>query len=228
MKKFTQAVAVLFTFFLASVSCSNEKKEIAGPAVNEKVTVQEIKAAKKDDAFLANFLKSESFQILESNVTDLNIEDVQTVSFSKSSLKGLIIRIKDENGFKREIMSVYNTENERFATLLRESNVKSKNGVYNGEINWYSADKSKLNEMTITNNKISKYQLYTSGRFDIRNARFASVNSCTWQCTNADFNCEYDQAKSTCESDWQCDFACSFNPCAIAYLASAIIACTVC
>lgn len=38
------------------------------------------------------------------------------------------------------------------------------------------------------------------------------------KCTRSQFNAAYNKAKSACEADWQCDLACSFNPCAIIYL----------
>jgi hypothetical protein len=44
-------------------------------------------------------------------------------------------------------------------------------------------------------------------------------------CTRAQFNAAYQQAKFNCESDFVCDLACSFNPCAISYIASAMIHC---
>jgi len=135
---------------------------------------------------------------------------------------------------ERELMIAFKTEDTKLVTaFIREKSIKNSkvnnNQVYNGQINWLRADYSPLNEMTVTNSKITNFKMYTSSvRFSLKNARFASIQSSSWQCTSADFNCEYQAAKDTCEREWDCDFACSFNPCAIAYVAVAIIACTVC
>ena len=53
------------------------------------------------------------------------------------------------------------------------------------------------------------------------------INSNTkgWNCTDEEFGEFYFAAKEACESDWMCDVACAFNPCTIAYLASAVIEC---
>jgi len=45
-------------------------------------------------------------------------------------------------------------------------------------------------------------------------------------CTKAQFDNFYKEAKKACEEDTFCDFACSFNPCAISYLAFAVGKCT--
>lgn len=177
-----------------------------------------------------NFLKSESYKILKTNVGDFKIVSIQTVSFNKESISGFIVKINDFNGYSRDIMSVFDVNDpEKFTTLLRENNIKNIDGKVNGDVIWYDASYEKLNEMTIINNKISHFELYTSGKpFSLKNARFASIQSCSWQCTKEDFNCEYQSAKNECESDWLCDFPCSLNPCAISYLAAAVSACTVC
>lgn len=44
-------------------------------------------------------------------------------------------------------------------------------------------------------------------------------------CTRAQFNAAYQRAKSECEGDFVCDVACSFNPCWVMYLTSAMIDC---
>lgn len=152
------------------------------------------------------------------------------MTFDKASIIGFIIKINDQKGFSRDLMTVYKTtDSDKFTTFLRESSVKNTNGKLNGEVVWYTATYDRLNEMSITDNKISNFKIFTSGEpFSLKNSRFASVQGCHWQCTSADFNCEYQSAKNACESDWQCDFACSFNSCSIAYMAAAVSACTVC
>ncbi len=47
-----------------------------------------------------------------------------------------------------------------------------------------------------------------------------------WKCTKAQFNAYYQEAKNTCSNDWLCDFACTFNPCAISYAAFAVGKCS--
>ena len=47
-----------------------------------------------------------------------------------------------------------------------------------------------------------------------------------WKCSKAQFNAYYQEAKNTCSDDWLCDFACTFNPCAISYAAFAVGKCS--
>ena len=47
-----------------------------------------------------------------------------------------------------------------------------------------------------------------------------------WTCTQKQFDAYYQQAKKECSDDTLCDFVCTFNPCAISYLAFAVIKCT--
>ena len=43
--------------------------------------------------------------------------------------------------------------------------------------------------------------------------------------TFKNFN-NYQEAKNKCSDDWLCDFACTFNPCAISYVAYAVGRCS--
>lgn len=228
MKKFLKTLLLGVTLIYVS-SCQKEFSDVALPeskAVAEKVSVREIKLVNHKFENFDKFLESESFRILKSNVTGLKINSVHAVSFSDKSILGFIIKIDNLGEYSRDLMTVYNVdEPEKFTTLLRESTVEN----MNGEVIWYTATYDRLNEMTITDSKISHFRIYTSDKpVSLKNARFSAVQGCSWHCTTQEFNREYQAAKDKCERDWECDFACSFNPCAIAYLAAATAACTTC
>jgi hypothetical protein len=61
-----------------------------------------------------------------------------------------------------------------------------------------------------------------------KNAKIEANLGCTWTCTKSEFNAAYQKAKKECEDDWLCDFACTFTPCAAAYLAEAVRQCHEC
>lgn len=224
------ATSVAFLLFILS-GCSKNEPEILSVDKSEKVSIKEIKQVDDKFANFESFLKSESFQILKTNIGDFKIESIQAVSFYDESISGFIIIINDAKGYKRDLMTVYEAaEPNKFTTLLRENNVDELNGKINGKVIWYDATYSKLNEMHVVANKISNFKVYTSDKsLSHKNARFASIKGgCKWHCNNDEFNREYQRAKDECESNWQCDFACSFNVCAISYLAVAIRRCVTC
>jgi hypothetical protein len=229
-------IIIVTCLFILNSSCSNQNNDLE-PTKSEqvkKINVANTTEVSIIDEDFLNFKKSESYEILKANVPNFIFTKIQNVTFDDESVKGLIISLPNEGEMERELMIAFKTEDTKLVTaFIREKSIKNSkvnnNQVYNGQINWLRADYSPLNEMTVTNSKITNFKMYTSGvRFSLKNARFASIQSCSWQCTSADFNCEYQAAKDTCEREWDCDFACSFNPCAIAYVAVAIIACTVC
>ncbi|NBB31959.1 hypothetical protein [Cellulophaga sp. BC115SP] len=231
MKRNYQLLFV-FSFICCSffTGCKGVEQPLDETSYIQKVSLKEITQIDRSNEAFQTFLQSETFSLLKESLGQININTVQSVTFDNPQLNGYIINITDQNDFKRDIMTVYKAESPNtFTSLIRESNIINNNGKYNGDVKWYNAAYEKINEMTIKDNRISHFQLYTSGnRFSIKGAKFASIKRCVWQCTSEDFNCEYQNAKNTCESDALCDFACSFNPCAVTYVAAAVIACTVC
>jgi hypothetical protein len=232
MKKLAKISILLTILSIVSISCNkNEFEDIpTSDSKIEKVSVKEIKLVNTQFKNFDNFLKSESYKIVKANITDLKIESVQAVSFNEKSIFGFIIKIDDSNGYSRDLMAIYNEdEPEEFTTMLRESSIKNIDEKINGDVIWRTATYDKLNEITITNNKVSHFKLYTPDKpFSSKNARFAATQSCKWTCTNAQFNAAYQKAKDDCEKDWYCDAMCTFNPCVIAYLAVATDQCYRC
>ncbi|MCC5648215.1 hypothetical protein LC607_36195 [Nostoc sp. CHAB 5824] len=217
-------------FFI--LGCSGERKELKPSEVQQskKITILETSNVSENDEVFVNFKNSESFQILKSNIPNLEFNKIQKIAFSDTSVRFLIIALPESGPYKRELVVAYKSSTPDLITsFIRESSVTGSeiDGKlsFNGDINFYNADYSRLNEVTLTNNKITKFKKFTSDlRFSLSNARPASSQACTWQCVGNDFNCEYQLAKATCESDWQCDIAGNWS----LYLVAAIIACTVC
>lgn len=100
------ATSVAFLLFILS-GCSKNEPEILSVDKSAKVSIKEIKQVDDKFANFESFLKSESFQILKTNIGDFKIESIQAVSFYDESISGFIIIINDAKGYKRDLMTVY-------------------------------------------------------------------------------------------------------------------------
>jgi len=112
----------------------------------------------------------------------------------------------------RELFAVYNLENNNSLILIRE--ISGFLDELSGKITFRSLD----NSFYISTKYVDGIRVKESNSFD------EDVNK-GWNCTEEEFNEYYQEAKKACQSDWLCDLACAFNPCTIAYLGAAIIAC---
>ena len=229
---------LIFGIMVQNLGCSNDinTPQPTGVIQKAKIDILEIKDVSQIDEDFINFTRSESFEILKKSTPNFEFTKIQSVRFNNVSVRGLIISLPNRENFERDIMVVFKTENSKSVTsFLREKIVKISildgKESYTGEVNWFRADNTILNEMKVKDNKITHFKLHTSSElFTLQNAKISVLpaGGCTWQCTAQDFNCEYQAAKKTCDEDFLCSLACSFNPCFVAYVAAAVLACTVC
>lgn len=90
------------------------------------------------------------------------------------------------------------------------------------------------NGREFANDYFDNQKIITDPMASIENNRSSSVltnnknikSFAAWKCSKAQFNSYYQEAKNTCSNDWLCDFACTFNPCAISYAAFAVGKCS--
>ncbi len=237
MKKINiSAITLLFLLGVTAFwACNNELSPTqadnppsAGVSSKDKIAVSTMVEISVDALVYKNFINSEVYEVMKSNIKDLTPVKIQSVSFFNSNLKGLVVSLRDINGLHRDLMIAYKADDyTKLMAFVRENNVETSivkgKQIYNGIVNWYSADYSPLNQMTIERGKITKFKLNTVSNFNN-----GKVSGCQWNCTAKEFNDNYQESKNECESDALCDFACSFNPCAVAYAAAAVEACVTC
>jgi len=145
-------------------------------------------------------------------------------------LKGYFIDIQTKyQGWDMEVYIVKNNEENVNMSLPQKHNGSFLNGKYSGE--YVLQDISTGIEIL--------HNTYVDGVRTIEVDNFTTwVNQTPTQCqvgnqdkryfghcTYGQFNAIYQKAKADCESDFMCDLACSFNPCRIVYIASAMHSC---
>lgn len=171
------------------------------------------------DTYFQIFKKSSKYESIKFVLGNFEIKNILLRKFTELNSVGLVISLNDIGLVKRDIMLAINLDNNEFLIpFIRLHNTGSSNSTNftarSGKIKWYSQDGFQLNEIAVEKNRIAKFTILKN-----ENAKL------TWTCTEEQFNYLYQSAKNECESDWQCDLACSFNPCAVAYVAYAVSKC---
>jgi len=159
-------IIIVTCLFILNSSCSNQNNDLE-PTKSEqvkKINVANTTEVSIIDEDFLNFKNSESYEILKANVPNLIFTKIQNVTFDDESVKGLIISLPNEGEMERELMIAFKTEDTKLVTaFIREKSIKNSkvnnNQVYNGQINWFRADYSPLNEMTVTNSKITNFKM---------------------------------------------------------------------
>lgn len=169
----------------------------------------QIKSSNEEFSDLTSFLGSLEMSDIESENTDLT--KVQFKDYPE--LTGVQISLFSDNSFtQRDLLSIYDSKSKTRFTLIREIEGFCNNET--GSITFRSPD--------------DKFILSTHYKDGINISEYNSMQKTAdkaMNCTYDEFGEFYFAAKEECESDWLCDLACSFNPCSIAYLASAVIEC---
>ena len=200
-------------------SSLNSEVQTANPVVDNS-----LRTIKQNSLEFKPILESQELQSILAGF-DTPIKQVQTDENGKD-ISSYIITMEADKGIQRDIfITTKKYDQELFIVpFIRLHNVTSlgTNSIYLGKVKWFAADGTKLNEMTIKDNKVSNFSIK-----DI-NSKTARAQECKWLCTYQQFNAAYMNAKNECEKDWLCDFACSFNPCAVSYTISAVRYCSSC
>ncbi len=226
MKKvFSYLWLLTLTFLLTH--CSEQQ---TATTIKPALVLSELKfsTVTESNEFFQKFLQSDAFKEVKLSLGNFQIEHLDLAQSPDSKIQGLVVKINPENGMERDIMvaAAHTTAGEEMVALVRHQNVQSRlvNGkqVYSGTVNWSDAMGGNLNAMSIDDNKITNFQIYSAS------AR-RQVQRCCWACTSEQFNATYKAIRDACEAEWDCSFACSFNPaCPIGFLSQAVYTCTDC
>jgi len=238
--KFASRSFVLALILGASYSCDTTPADVpVSDTALEQPTGVDVSFVQTDygititetNQYYQTYLKSEAFKYTKEFLGDFKVLNIQLADFPNLKSKGLAIKINPKNGLTREIMVVIapSTTGIKVVGMLREQNIKGivvkGKAVPDGTVSWYSLAGGRLNSIHFNAGKIDKFSIFKVNSSSRTNV---APPPCCWACTEEQFNANYQAAKSSCEGDWQCDVSCSFNPCALSYLASAVIACTEC
>lgn len=145
------------------------------------------------------------------------------------TLVGIHIKFDPLLSVTKDIFSVTERVSNNHLVVMREKIGFEKKGLNTGRIIFKSIEGAELSNDSIKNTFIIKSSLHTSlGYVNQQNNQigFSIKSNKVWNCTETQFAAFYEEAKKTCANDWLCDFACTFNPCAISYIAYAVIKCS--
>ena len=166
------------------------------------------------------------------NITNSEIDKakVYRVTFKGlESLVGLHIELASKGDTSKDLFFVIDLVTKTHLTLRRDK--VGFIGDNNGLIVFRTNTGRIMHENYFENNKIVKNNLIDIRKTPKSNiksfvASLDGIGAIKWSCTQTHFDNYYKEAKKRCEDDTLCDVVCSFNPCAIAYLAYAVGACT--
>ncbi len=238
MKKIMKSRVTKMTFILItflSISCQKEisiKEELLDSRQLKSIhsVVPEIGSytpITKRDELVGLFLMSES--ILETQIDFSQVKLFKVKFKGYRTLVGLQIKYIDIQYEEKDIFFVMDTSSGTHFSVIRE-----KIGFDNGNNNPGIVKFSSLSGRLITNDSFMGESSVLIPRMKINyglnitnpNSMLSIKSNRAWLCTEEQFNAFYQEAKKKCSDDWLCDFACTFNPCAISYVAYAVIKCT--
>lgn len=163
-------------------------------------------------------------------LSSLSPEALKVVFDDYPFLKGYVIKFGQKvNGYDVSILITHNTQTGEDLSLIRKTKgTVDENNKLTGEYVLAEMNGTEILHNTyvagVRTNEINNLDNWVENPSVWPCARPAN-DSYFGHCTRAQFNAAYQHAKSECEADWQCDFLCSFHPCAVSYLASAMIDC---
>lgn len=223
----------IFTIVLLS-SCNKEESTKVPPLINfyeNKILnstiskVPKIKSMKSIDqqndivkSLMLNYPKIINFNSSENNnYTKIEFEN-------KPNLLGLHISIQKKNNQSSDLFYVIDTsKNITFGVIRNILNIEDDDSITN-QISFLDFDGNKITNNYIKNGSFTK--MSSNLDYNLNKNLTKSNGSFKWNCTNAQFNAIYQEAKNRCESNWICDLGCSFSICSISYVAYAIDQCT--
>ena len=181
----------------------------------------------KEHNLVKSFLSSES---IPDSLIDFTKTILYAVKFKGyKNLIGLQIKFINVGLDEKDVFFVIDTLSQTHLSLVREKSGFKKGNNYPETVKF-----SSLNGRLVTNDNFNGEALVSSPKTDFNNGlHFTDPNTILsiksnrgWLCTEEQFNAFYQEAKKKCSDDWLCDFACTFNPCAISYIAYAVVKCT--
>ncbi|MSQ38484.1 MAG: hypothetical protein EXR19_02825 [Chitinophagaceae bacterium] len=168
-----------------------------------------------------------SSELIESKINFKNAIFYKIKFKGFSSLSGLHIVFDGTDSTSKDLFYVVDLVTKTDLSVIRE------------KIGFKGNNKGRVifkepNGREFANDYFDNQKIISDPMASIENSRnsFVLVNkkniksNAVWKCTKAQFNAYYQEAKNTCSNDWLCDFACTFNPCAISYAAFAVGKCS--
>lgn len=225
-------IQLLFSLVLLLQACQKDNikpaitsEEIEVKSINEEIPVVE------------------SSELVDSNDNQvkslLHSEDVRNGSFKfqgatfyKIRFKGLTtfigihVKFKVGDSSRKDLFHVSESQTNTELTVIRDKIGFQRQDI--GRIIFKDINGKELANDYFDHQKIIQSKsilLENIPSFTDSNNQFKLMSN-SWNCTSAQFNAYYQKAKNNCGNDWLCDFACSFNPCAISYVAYAVGRCT--
>ncbi|MFA9206475.1 MAG: hypothetical protein ACEQR6_07345 [Burkholderiaceae bacterium] len=169
----------------------------------------------------------ESSDLVESNINFKNAVFYKIKFKGFTTLSGIHIVLDGTDSATKDLFYVVD-----LATKIDLSVVREKIGFKENKKGRVIFKEPNGNEFA--NDYFDNQKIISDPMVSIDNSRNSFVfankknlkSNASWKCSNAQFNAYYQEAKNTCSNDWLCDFACTFNPCAISYVAFAVGKCS--
>lgn len=178
-----------------------------------------------NDIQVKSFLHSEA--ILNGNFNFHNATYYNIKFRGLNTYRGIHIKFQDIDSSSKDLFHVVESGKHTELTVIREKvgfRNKDIGRVIFKDINGKVFSNDYFDHQKIIQSK--SMSLENSLSFLDSNRQFRIKSNITWNCTSAQFNTYYQEAKNNCSEDWFCDFACTFNPCAISYVAYAVGRCS--
>jgi len=236
MKKIKLSSEVYFLLSLSIFSiffyCSCKKSESL--PINTKVesevsifksvpVIEKTVYINENDSLFQQFKSVEKVFLTDIDFSNISIKKV--VFKGLPDILGLQINFLNDTSSVMDLFFVYESKSKTHLSLFRELSKVSKSNLGTGSIIFKDLSGNELfNDQYFNNKIVVKQDVHNLDilKFGIEKIRSTAI----WNCTKTQFDNFYKEAKKTCEEDAFCDFACSFNPCAISYLAFAVGKCT--
>lgn len=187
--------------------------------------VENYKLVTMEDAQVKNLLYSP--EIIQSGINFTHAVFYKVKFKGFSSLNGIHIVLESRDSTSRDLFYVEDSETKTDLSVIREKIGFQQKRV--GRVIFKEPNGREFANDYFENDKIIANSIMSlensRGSFILQNNKNIKSNA-VWKCSSAQFNTYYQEAKNACESDWLCDFACTFNPCAISYVAYAVGKCS--
>lgn len=162
----------------------------------------------------------------------LNVDHatIYKVKFDKfSDLLGIQIEFENKGDTTKDLFFVVDQVSKTHLSVMREKAGFENNS--NGSLIFKDAGGAILDASFFENNRLINKDILNidnpmNEKISLIAPAPANKNNMGWSCSQKQLNNYYKAAKKSCEEDVLCDVVCSFNPCAISYLAYAVGKCS--
>ena len=204
----------------------NSNEDYGVKSINKDVPIVESsELVDSNDNQVKSFLHSET--IINGNFNFHKAAYYKIKFKGLSTYSGIHIKFQDIDSSSKDLFHVVESEKNTQLTVIREKvGFRNQNigRIIFKDINGKELSNDYFDHQKIIQSKSSAFE--NSLSFLDSNHQFRIKSNVIWNCTSTQFNAYYQEAKNSCAEDWLCDFACTFNPCAISYVAYAVGRCS--